>query len=77
MKYDHYESNINWLALIIWTWLTLVTAWGVWMTYKDIQSDKRMTDIENWQGPAMPTEWTIVNGKVTLYQSPYTIQVAP
>lgn len=77
MRFDHYEKQFDWIAAIIWTWLILVTAHSVWLNYKDIRAERRMTDIENYQGPQMPTEWTLVSGKVVLYQSPYYVQVCP
>lgn len=77
MKYDHYESHTEWLLVLLWTLiLCLCICFGI-LGYKYKKLESRMDTMEMYQGPQMPTEWTVVNGKVVLYQSPYYVQVTP
>jgi len=77
MKYDHYETKIDYRALFLCIYLAAATIASVVGTYMYIKLDRRIDYVEYSNGPAMPTEWRIVNGKVSLYQSPYYVQVAP
>jgi hypothetical protein len=74
MKYDYYESRFDWHAAAVWLILATIIIGGIY-GYRELK--KAVDIVEMMQGPATPTEWTIVNGKVVLYQSPYYIQVTP
>jgi hypothetical protein len=77
MRYDHYESNVDWFAAVLWCLLLCLFVWNGIREHKLMRLERRLNDLEMYQGPATPTEWTLINGKVVLYQSPYTVQVTP
>lgn len=69
---DHSKNGIDWQAMAVWILFAILLAWGGVREWKYYKISQRIDYVELFQGPKAETPYTVVNGKISLTQSPYS-----
>ena len=77
VKFDAKKVKINWSNLFIILYMIITGVAGIIGTYMYVKIDRRVDNVELFQGPAVETEWRLRGGKVCLMQSECTMQIVP